>query len=118
MTRRPQWLVLKCSSVAGFECPVRGVPWQRCQFHLQQNIVAYVPTLPMRKEVPRVLRSIFNAPGPAEVEKLIKDAAATYAKRAPRLAEWIETNVPEGLTVFLLPSRTGDSCERATCSRF
>jgi len=80
-----------------------GVPWQRCQFHLQQNAIAYVPTLAMRKDVARVLRSIFNAPDRAAAERLIKEAVAAYAERVPRLAEWIENNVPEGLTVFLLP---------------
>jgi transposase-like protein len=28
-----------------------GVPWQRCQFHLQQNAQAYVPRQSMRAEV-------------------------------------------------------------------
>ncbi len=28
-----------------------GVPWQRCQFHLQQNAGHYVPRLEMRREV-------------------------------------------------------------------
>ena len=39
-----------------------GVPWQRCQFHLLQNALAYVPKLPMRREIARDLRSIFHAP--------------------------------------------------------
>jgi transposase-like protein len=28
-----------------------SVPWQRCQFHLQQNAQAYVPRLEIRQEV-------------------------------------------------------------------
>ena len=28
-----------------------GVPWQRCQFHLQQNAQAYVPRVELKKEV-------------------------------------------------------------------
>jgi hypothetical protein len=30
-----------------------GVPWQRCQFHLAQNAMAYVPRVAMRSEVDR-----------------------------------------------------------------
>jgi len=37
-----------------------------------------------------------------------------YRKSAPRLAGWLEENVPEGLTVFVLPPRV--LCMRA-CKR-
>lgn len=30
-----------------------GIPWQRCQFHLQQNAQAYVPGKDMKKKVAR-----------------------------------------------------------------
>jgi len=39
-----------------------GVPWQRCQFHLQQNAQAYVPHKEMQLEVAEALRTVFNAP--------------------------------------------------------
>lgn len=39
-----------------------GVAWQRCQFHLQQNALAYSPRQAMRRPVARALRSIFDAP--------------------------------------------------------
>jgi transposase-like protein len=39
-----------------------GVPWQRCQFHLQQNAQAYVPRKEMQAEVAADLRTVFNAP--------------------------------------------------------
>jgi transposase-like protein len=39
-----------------------SVPWQRCQFHLQQNAGAYVPRQAMRAEVSADIRAIFNAP--------------------------------------------------------
>ena len=35
-------------------------PWQRCQFHLQQNAQAYVPRIEMRASVAADIRSIFN----------------------------------------------------------
>ncbi len=39
-----------------------GIPWQRCQFHLQQNAQAYVTRKDRRKEVADDIRVIFNAP--------------------------------------------------------
>ena len=36
-----------------------AVPWQRCQFHLQQNAQAYVPRLDQRAAVAEAIRSVF-----------------------------------------------------------
>jgi putative transposase len=80
-----------------------GVPWQRCQFHLQQNATAYVPKVAMRKEVAADIRSVFNAPDRNEADRLLKQTVEKYAKSAPRLSTWIEENVHEGLTAFVLP---------------
>jgi putative transposase len=80
-----------------------GVPWQRCQFHLQQNAAAYVPKVDMRSEVAADLRGVFNAPDKNEADRLLKLAVKKYRGSAPKLAEWMEQNVPEGLTVFTRP---------------
>lgn len=37
-----------------------SVPWQRCQFHLQQNAGQYVPSVSMRIPVTRVARLFPN----------------------------------------------------------
>lgn len=81
-----------------------GVPWQRCQFHLQQNAIAYVPKLEMRAEVAADLRGIFNATDGNEALRLLKNAGEKYRDSAPRLSEWMEQNLPEGLTVFTRPA--------------
>jgi transposase-like protein len=81
-----------------------GVPWQRCQFHLQQNAAQYVPKLDMRKAVAADLRGVFNAGDRGEAERLLKLAVEKYQKTAPRLANWMEANIPQGLTVFGLPA--------------
>ena len=81
-----------------------GVPWQRCQFHLQQNAMHYVPKLDMRKEVAADLRGVFNAGDRGEAERLLQLAVDKYQTTAPRLAAWMEANIPEGLTVFQLPA--------------
>ena len=95
-----------------------GVPWQRCQFHLQQNAAAYVPRQELRAEVAADIRAIFNAPDKAAAVALLDQAVTKYRKLASRLAEWLEQNIPEGLTVFGLPAahrrlvRTTNGLER------
>lgn len=95
-----------------------GVPWQRCQFHLQQNATAYIPKVDMRSEVAADLRSAFNAPDKNEAERLLKIAVEKYRQSAPKLAQWMEASVPEGLTVFTRPPdhrrrlRTSNMLER------
>ena len=95
-----------------------GVPWQRCQFHLQQNAVAYVPKVDMRSQVAADLRGVFNAPDAGQAERLLQLAVDKYRDSAPKLAEWMERSVPEGLTVFTRPAahrrrlRTSNMLER------
>ncbi len=95
-----------------------AVPWQRCQFHLQQNAQAYVPKQELRAEVAADIRAIFNAPDKAAAVALLEQAVTKYRKLASRLAEWLEQNIPEGLTVFGLPAgqrrllRTTNGVER------
>jgi len=80
-----------------------GLPWQRCQFHLQQNASAYVPRRAMLSEVAADIRAIFNAPDRASAEIFLQKARQKYAKTASKLAAWLEVNIPEGLTVFAFP---------------
>ena len=97
-----------------------GVKWQRCQFHLQQNAMAYVPKVSMREEVASAIRDIFNAPDREEAENRLSRMVERYRKKAPRLAEWAKKNIPEGLTVFDLPAshrrrlRTTNGLERVS----
>ena len=81
-----------------------GLPWQRCQFHLQQNAQAYVPRQALKAEVAAAIRAIFNAPDRPAAETLLAQAVSKYAPTAPKLAAWLETNIPEGLTVFARPA--------------
>jgi transposase-like protein len=80
-----------------------SVPWQRCQFHLQQNAQAYVTRLDQRKPVALRIRAIFNARDKAEAERLLRQALDAWRTEAPKLAHWAEENLPEGFTVFDLP---------------
>lgn len=81
-----------------------GLPWQRCQFHLQQNAQAYVPRKEMQTAVAEDLRTIFNAPDRTTAEAYLNMAVQKYQKTAPQLSAWMETNVPESLTVFSFPA--------------
>ena len=95
-----------------------GVPWQRCQFHLQQNASAYVPRQELKREVAAEIRAIFNAPNRPAAEALLAQLVAKYAKATSRLADWLEMNIPEGLAVFAFPEphrrllRTTNGLER------
>jgi transposase-like protein len=80
-----------------------GVPWQRCQFHLQQNASAYVPRKEMLAEVASDIRTVFNAPDRATAEAYLAKLVQKYATTASRLADWLEKNIPEGLAVFDFP---------------
>ncbi len=80
-----------------------GIPWQRCQFHLQQNAQAYVPHKEMQAEVADDIRTIFNSPDRPTADAYLAKTVAKYEKSASRLAEWMATNIPEGLTVFSFP---------------
>jgi putative transposase len=81
-----------------------GVPWQRCQFHLQQNAQAYVPHKYMQAEVAEDIRTIFNAPDRSTAEAYLTKAMEKYRKTASRLSEWMAANIPEGLTIFSFPA--------------
>ena len=95
-----------------------GVPWQRCQFHLQQNAQAYVPRLDQRAAVAAAIRSVFNCADRPTAEARLKEVVALYAKTAPKLSAWLEANLPQGFSVFALPLahqtrlRTSNALER------
>ncbi len=48
-----------------------GIPWQRCECHLQRNAIHHVPSIAMREPTTRALRSIFNAPNQLDAERLL-----------------------------------------------
>ena len=95
-----------------------GVPWQRCQFHLQQNAQAYVPRQELKPEVAAAIRAIFTAPHLNEAKRLLAETVQHYRAIAPKLATWMEENLPEGLMVFAFPAahrrliRTTNGLER------
>ena len=105
---------MKAARIAMFP----GVPWQRCQFHLQHNAQAYVSRIDQRVPVARQIRGIFNAPDANEAQRLLNMAIKDWKTSHPHLATWAETNLPEGFAVFGLPEahrvrmRTTNGLER------
>ena len=95
-----------------------GVPWQRCQFHLGKNLLDHVPASLSQEEASADLRAVFNALNRTEADRLLGLMVDKYAQSAPKLATWLETNVPQGLTVFDFPAahrrklRTNNCLER------
>jgi putative transposase len=95
-----------------------GVPWQRCQFHLQQNAQAYVPRQEMKREVAAAIRAVFTASSLHAAKRLLSEAVEHYRGVAPKLARWMEETIPEGLMVFVFPAahwrllRTTNGLER------
>ena len=81
-----------------------SIPWQRCQYHLQQNVQAYVPRRALQREVAQDLRNIFHAPDLATAQTWLNEMVEKYQPRSARLANWLEQNVPDGLTIFSFPS--------------
>ena len=103
---------------AALRATLNASPWQRCQFHLQQNAQAYVPSLAMRAGVARDIRSVFDSSDLPQAEARLNEIVEKYQNLAPKLASWLEGNLIEGLTVFKLPEhfrrrlRTSNMCER------
>lgn len=102
---------------AALRATLNATPWQRCQFHLQQNAQAYVPQLAMRASVAADIRGIFNSQDLAHAETRLVELVEKYKKSAPALSKWMETNILEGLTVMSFEEsqrrrlRTSNMCE-------
>ena len=80
-----------------------GATWQRCQFHLARNAIHHAPNAETRKRIGRQLKSIWKADDLNKAETALAELVASYRDPAPKLAAWLEENIPEGLAVFTLP---------------
>ena len=103
---------------AALRATLNASPWQRCQFHLQQNAHAYVPRLEYRAKVAADIRSVFHAPDLAHAQLRLEEIVTKWRERSVKLADWMEANLPEGFSVFALPEhqrrriRTSNMAER------
>ncbi len=103
---------------AALRATLSATPWQRCQFHLQQNGQSHAPKVEHRLPLAADIRSIFNAPDLAHAEARLAEVAEKWRPTSSKLADWMEANLPEGLSVFALPEshrrrlRTSNMAER------
>jgi len=80
-----------------------SVPWQRCQFHLGQNAQQWGRSREEKRAIAQTVRDIFDCPVQAEAETKLQQQAATWSENHPRLAGWMEENLPEGFSVYRFP---------------
>ena len=62
-----------------------------------------MPKKVMKKEVVADIRAIFNASDRVKAEEYLQWAIEKYAQSAPKLSQWMEENLTEGLTVRNFP---------------
>ncbi len=93
------------------------VPWQRCQYHFQKNILSQTP----KKEqvgLQSELREMFNASTIKEARKRRDEILEDYKTVAPKAMEILDEGFEESMTVMLLPEtmrpplRTSNYVER------
>ena len=93
--------------------------WQRCQFHLTQNARKQAPNKEIKECIAKDLGTVYTAENFEHANIALKKIVDKYSNTAPKLACWLESNVPEALTVFSLPKnhwvkmRTSNMIERA-----
>ena len=64
------------------------------------------------------IRSVFNCTDRPSAERRLKEIVNAYSASAPKLPAWLETAIPQGLTVFTFPAphqrrlRTSNPLER------
>ncbi|MCI7004030.1 MAG: IS256 family transposase [Akkermansia muciniphila] len=82
-----------------------GVPWQRCQFHFQQNAQSYVTGKRLKSFVAGEIRAIFNSGNREAAEKGTAMAVSLFReKKQDKLADWLEENIEQCLTIIDCPA--------------
>ena len=94
-----------------------GTPWQRCQFHQQQNAQSHITKQEFKSPVAADISAIFNAEDLPHAEEKLKSFVKKWEDKQPKVAAWAEENLPDSFTVFSLPPehrkklRTSNACE-------
>lgn len=102
---------------AALKAAFNASPWQRCQFHLQQNAGHLITKQELKGPIAAEIASIFNAESKVHAEERLRSLVNKWSDTQPKLAAWAEENLPEGFAVFDLPEahrkklRTSNACE-------
>jgi putative transposase len=82
----------------------QGVIWQRCQVHLQRNVLGRTPRH-LRAQMATGLRRIFQAEDRAEARTAFGVLAAALAGKADRALTILEEGLEDALAVLVLPEQ-------------
>lgn len=88
--------------LAGLKEVYPEVPWQRCQFHFQENILKATPKKE-QKGLQTELREMFNAKTMKEARERRDEIVNDYRDVAPKAMEILELGFEEAMTGMLLP---------------
>ena len=64
---------------------------------------ALCPSAPKRGQIGQAMRDIFNSPTLEDAEAMLKRKIKAFTETNQALAQWMEDNVREGLTVYAFP---------------
>ena len=96
---------------------LNSTPWQRCQFHLQQNAQDHITKQELKTSIAEEISSILTEDSIEKAQQKLKEFSQKWQKEQPKVASWAEDNIPQSLTVLRLPKphrkklRTSNSCE-------
>ena len=82
----------------------QGVMWQRCQVHLERNVLGRTPRH-LRGTVAEGLKKIFRAEEVGAARASFSDLTDKLAGRAERAMEVLENGLDDSLTVLALPEK-------------
>ena len=90
--------------VAALRKHFAGATWQRCQVHLQRNLLGHSP-MRERKAVADAAKRIFHAADMNEARRQRDCFAETFAKTAPKAVACLEDAFDDALAIMCLPER-------------
>lgn len=79
-----------------------GALWQRCRVHFIRNITGLIP-LSERAQLIKALHYIWGAADGREARQRARKVVDVYKQHKPRIAEYIDTQIEDTLTVLALP---------------
>ena len=102
---------------SALKTPLNSTPWQRCQFHLQQNAQDHITKQELKTPIAEEISYILTEDSLEKAQQKLKEFVKKWEKEQPKVASWAEDNIPQSLTVLRLPKphrkklRTSNSCE-------
>jgi putative transposase len=82
----------------------QGVMWQRCQVHLERNVLGRTPRH-LRSQMASGLRRIFEAADHAGARAAFTTLATELGAKAERAVELLEDGLEDALSVLVLPEK-------------